>query len=102
MTHLTGHLQYTSPFFQDISHTLISQLHNYFIHRLVSEHDLTMINNTINTMDKVSKSMIPLLSPGQCVATGTSFLMPILIQVNKLPREYSPNSENIDLEKLWF
>lgn len=86
----------------DISHTLISQLHNYFIHRLVSEHDLTMINNTINTMDKVSKGMIPLLSPGQCVATGTSFLMPILIQVNKLPREYSPNSENIDLEKLWF
>ena len=86
----------------DISHTLISQLHNYFIHRLVSEHDLTMINNTINTMDKVSKGMIPLLSPGQCVATGTSFLMPILIQVNKLSRNKSPNSENIDLEKLWF
>lgn len=86
----------------DISHTLISQLHNYFIHRLVSEHDLTMINNTINTMDKVSKGMIPLLSPGQCVATGTSFLMPILIQVNKLSRNKYPNSENIDLEKLWF
>lgn len=86
----------------DISHTLVSQLHNYFLHRLVSEQDIWMINNTINTLDSVSKGNIPLLAPGQCIITGTSFSMPLVVQVTKLDKEYSPNSESIDLRRLWF
>ena len=31
----------------DISSTIISQLHNYFIHRLVNQHDIDQVNNTI-------------------------------------------------------
>lgn len=86
----------------DISPTIISQLHNYFIHRLVNEQDLRMIANTVNTLDSISKSQIPNLAPGQCVITGTSFDMPLLIQVSKLPKEESPTSENADLVKLWI
>src|SRR5699024_1726689 len=39
----------------DISSTIISQIHNYFIHRLVNDKDLEMIDNTISTLDRVSK-----------------------------------------------
>lgn len=85
----------------DISHTLISQLHNYFLHRLVSEQDIYMINNTINTIDSVSRSSIPLLAPGQCIITGTSFSLPLMVQIDKLQKEFSPNSDNADLEKIW-
>lgn len=85
----------------DISSTIISQLHNYFIHRLVNEQDLRMISNTINSLDSISKDQIPNLAPGQCVLTGTSFEMPLLIQVSKLPIEKSPSSDNADLVKLW-
>ncbi|WP_300926501.1 ATP-binding protein [uncultured Dubosiella sp.] len=85
----------------DISQTLVSQLHNYFLHRLVSEQDVQMINNTINTLDKVSKSQLPLLAPGQCIITGTSFSMPLVVQINKLSRDKSPNSESADLKILW-
>lgn len=85
----------------DISPTIISQLHNYFIHRLVNEQDLRMIANTINSLDYLSKSQIPTLAPGQCIITGTSFEMPLVIQVDKLSKEKSPNSENADLVKLW-
>ena len=86
----------------DISPTIISQLHNYFIHRLVNEQDLRMIANTVNSLDSISKSQIPNLAPGQCIITGTSFAMPLLIQVTKLPKEESPTSENADLVKLWI
>ena len=86
----------------DISPTIISQLHNYFIHRLVNEQDLRMIANTVNSLDAISKSQIPNLAPGQCIITGTSFEMPLLIQVTKLPKEESPTSENADLVKLWI
>lgn len=85
----------------DISSTIVSQLHNYFIHRLVNEQDLRMISNTINSLDSISKEQIPNLAPGQCVLTGTSFEMPLLIQVSKLPKEKSPTSDNADLVNLW-
>lgn len=85
----------------DISPTIVSQLHNYFIHRLVNEQDLKMIGNTVNSLDSVSKSRIPNLAPGQCVITGTSFEMPLLIQIEKLSKEESPASENADLVELW-
>lgn len=86
----------------DISPTIISQLHNYFIHRLVNEQDLRMIANTVNSLDSISKNQIPNLAPGQCIITGTSFEMPLLIQVTKLSKEKSPTSENADLVKLWI
>lgn len=85
----------------DISPTIISQIHNYFIHRLVNEQDLKMIANTVTSLDAISRSQIPALAPGQCIITGTSFEMPLLIQVDKLPRDKSPNSENADLLSLW-
>lgn len=86
----------------DISDTIVSQIHNYFIHRLVSEQDLYMINNVVNTLDSVSRSNIPLLAPGQCIITGTSFDLPMVAQIMKLPKLESPNSESADLETLWM
>lgn len=86
----------------DISQTIMSQLHNYFIHRLVNEHDLRMIENTVSSLDETSRRQIPSLAPGQCVITGTSFDMPLLIQVEKLSDEVSPTSDNANLLKLWL
>ena len=86
----------------DISGTIISQLHNYLIHRLVSELDLRMINNTINTLDSVSKSNIPLLSPGQCIITGTSFSIAKIVQITKLDDEAAPDSASANLKNLWI
>lgn len=85
----------------DISSTIVSQLHNYFIHRLVNEHDLRMIENTVSSLDETSRKRTPSLAPGQCIITGTSFDMPLLIQVEKLSDEISPTSDNADLVKLW-
>lgn len=85
----------------DISETIVSQLHNYFIHRLISDQDLRMINNTINTLDNVSKSNIPLLSQGQCILTGASYNLPKIIQIEKLDDVHSPNSESANLKRMW-
>lgn len=86
----------------DISSTIISQLHNYFIHRLVNDRDLSMIENTISTLDSVSKSAIPTLAPGQTVITGTAFQIPQIIQVEILDEDKQPRSESANLEKIWI
>lgn len=85
----------------DISPTIISQLHNYFIHRLVNDMDLKMLAHTVSTLDNLSKGRIPNLSPGQCILTGTLFDLPLLIQVKKLEIDKSPNSNNADILELW-
>lgn len=57
----------------DISSTIVSQLHNFFIHRLVSEMDLEKIKNSINEIDALSLKKIPTLESGQCILSGTAF-----------------------------
>jgi uncharacterized protein len=85
----------------DISPTIISQLHNFFIHRLVNDRDLFLLDNTISTLDKLSRSLIPNLSKGSCIVTGTSFDLPMVLQIDRLERVKQPDSEDVDLEVLW-
>lgn len=85
----------------DISSTIVSQLHNFFIHRLVNDRDLYLIDNTISTLDSLSRSLIPGLSQGCCVVTGTAFELPMVIQVDRLPSNKQPASEDVDLQTLW-
>ncbi|UWQ73614.1 ATP-binding protein [Leisingera sp. M658] len=85
----------------DISPTIVSQLHNYFIHRLVNDRDLALLENTIATLDSVSRSQIPSLPQGACVVTGTTFDIPMLMQIDKLPKDKEPDSSDVNLEELW-
>ncbi|ERT42904.1 ATP-binding protein [Fusobacterium nucleatum] len=86
----------------DISETIMSQFHNFFIHRLINEKDLRLIDNVISTLDRSSKQLIPVLPQGACIVTGTAFEFPKIIQVDKIEnREERPNSDDIDLEELW-
>jgi uncharacterized protein len=86
----------------DISPTIMSQLHNFFIHRLVNDKDLFLIDNTISTLDRMSKSLIPNLSKGACVVTGTAFDLPIVMQVDYIESKDSrPASDDVDLAELW-
>lgn len=86
----------------DISETIMSQFHNFFIHRLINDKDLRLIDNVISTLDRRSKGLIPTLPQGACITTGTSFDFPQIIQVDKIcKKEERPNSDDIDLEEFW-
>lgn len=62
---------------------------------------LVLIDNTISTLDGMSKAMIPNLSKGCCIVTGTSFDLPMTLQIDLLERSKQPDSEDVDLTKLW-
>lgn len=83
----------------DISPTILSQLHNYFIHRLVNEKDLGMIENTMPTIDKNSFSMIPLLGQGEAIITGNAVNVPVFVKIEK--EGIRPSSDDIILSELW-
>ena len=86
----------------DISATIISQLHNYFIHRLVNNKDLEMIEKAVSYLDKISIESLPILPVGACVLSGIIADLPVIVQVDMLDKEAQPKSENISLLNSWF
>ncbi len=85
----------------DISPTIVSQIHNFFIHRLVNERDLMLLDNTISTLDSSSKALIPTLAKGCCVVTGTAFDIPMILKIDPLIKAHRPASDDVNLEELW-
>ena len=84
----------TSGYF---THTL-SQVHNFFLHKLVNERDLQIIDNSLSTLDRVSKSMLPGLSQGICIITGTALSLPMIVNVDFISdKTLRPQSDTVDL-----
>lgn len=84
----------------DISPTILSQVHNYFIHRLVNEKDLKMLENTMPTLDKNSYQMIPSLGKGEAIITGSAMQVPVFVKVEKEEVNH-PKSDDVILTSLW-
>lgn len=85
----------------DISPTIISQLHNYFIHRLMNERDIEQIRNTISYLDKVSVESLPILTTGTCVVAGQMVEMPIVVKIDKITDGYQPDNTTINVTQEW-
>ncbi|EJN94079.1 ATP-binding protein [Streptococcus ratti] len=84
----------------DISPTILSQIHNYFIHRLVNDNDLRMLSNTMPTLDKSSFQRIPSLGQGEVIITGNAMQVPVFVKVDK-EKENRPSSDDVILTDLW-
>lgn len=84
----------------DISPTIMSQLHNYLIHRLVNEKDLRMLESTMPTLDKTSYNMISMLGKGEAIFTGKAIKIPVFVKVEK-ENQIRPTSDDVVLTDIW-
>jgi hypothetical protein len=80
----------------DISHTITSQAHNYFIHRLLNERDLKAIASAVSYIDRVTEESIPTLPTGTCIFSGIASQMPLKINVKPLPIDARPQSGTLE------
>lgn len=85
----------------DISPTIVSQLHNYLIHRLVNNRDVEMIEKAVAYLDKISIESLPILPVGACILSGQIADLPIVMQVSQLPLSVQPKSQTIKLSENW-
>lgn len=79
----------------DISNTITSQIHNYFIHKLVNPNDIEKIRKTVAYMNESSLNMLTVLGKGECIISGTLLYMPQYVYVDELDKESKPDSEDI-------
>jgi len=85
----------------DISDTIISQLHNYFLHRLINNKDIEAIGRTVSYLDKISFDSLSILPQGGCILAGLSADLPVLLKIDKMPEENKPHNETITLTAKW-
>lgn len=82
----------------DISDTVISQLHNYFIHRLVNENDLLKLKNQLSELGSKEFNYIPRMGQGMCIIAGVAIRPPKIIQIDYIKeKELRPNSDDAEL-----
>jgi len=86
----------------DISTTIISQLHNYFIHRLINERDIEAVGRTISYLDKVSHESLPILPTGTCVLAGLTAQVPVIVCIDEIEKKHEPDNKTINLLDNWF
>lgn len=83
----------------EITPTLLSQAHNYVIHKLVNPNDISIIKNTVPFLDEMSSRMISILSPGQAIFSGTAFSKPSIVKVD-MPLN-KVKSDTVNLLSIW-
>lgn len=86
----------------DISPTIISQLHNYFLHRLVNDLDIKAIERAVAYLDRVSFESLPILSTGVCILAGVAAQIPVMVKVGELAPEFEPNSRTMSVVNSWL
>ena len=84
----------------DISETIISQVHNYFIHQLLNQRDLQTIGNAVSYIDRITEESIPTLPVGTCVFSGIATPMPLKITIDELPDKNKPESNTLQFRKI--
>ena len=85
----------------DISSTIISQLHNYFLHRLINNKDIDAVEKTISYLDKVSFESLPIIPTGTCIFAGLSAQVPVVLEIDQIEKGFEPNSTTIRPTDFW-
>ena len=86
----------------DISETIISQLHNYFLHRLINNLDIHAVERAVSYLDRVSFESLPILPTGTCVLSGISAQVPVVVDIDRMPIENEPNNKTMSPTNRWF
>ncbi|GAK77203.1 bipolar DNA helicase HerA [Nonlabens ulvanivorans] len=85
----------------DISATIISQLHNFFLHRLINNNDIKAVERTVSYLDKLSFESLPILPTGTCILAGLSAQVPVMIDIGKIKPKSEPDNKTMLLIENW-
>ena len=84
----------------ELSETAISQCSNFLIFKMMHPTDIEYIRQMVPNISLEIMNKIKLLKPGNCVAFGTGFQIPLLIKLD-MPNP-RPSSSSCDISNVWF
>ena len=84
----------------EISETTLSQCNNFLIFKMTHPKDVNYIKNVVPFITDESVDKMKSVLPGNAIAFGTAFKMPLLIKFDY--PDPAPRSENCNLGRIWF
>ena len=84
----------------ELSETALSQCSNFLIFKMLHPTDVEYIREMIPNITNEIVKKLRILQPGNCIAFGTSFKVPVLIKL-EMPNP-APSSSSCDVCKIWF
>lgn len=84
----------------ELSDTAISQCSNFLIFNILHPVDVNYIKEMVPNVTKEIVKKLKTLQPGNCVAFGSGFKVPVFIKFD-MPNP-SPSSSSCDISKIWF
>ena len=84
----------------ELSETAISQCSNFLIFKMLHPKDVQYIREMLPNITNEVIKRLRILQPGNCVAFGSAFKIPVLIKMD-MP-DPAPSSSSCDLINTWF
>ncbi|MBQ7136377.1 MAG: DUF87 domain-containing protein [Bacilli bacterium] len=84
----------------ELSDTSISQCSNFIILRTLHPKDLAYIKEMVPNVSEEIVAHLKTLQPGNAIAFGSAFKVPVDVQIDKPNPE--PLSSNSNISKIWF
>ena len=84
----------------DLSETSISQCNNFLIFKMLHPRDIQYIRDMVPNITNEIVKRLRVLQPGNCIAFGNAFHVPVLIKMDKPSQP--PSSSSCDISENWF
>ena len=84
----------------ELSETSLSQCSNFLIFKMLHPTDVNYIKEMVPNITNEVVKRLRILQPGNCIAFGTAFKVPVLVKMD-MP-DPAPSSSSCDISKMWF
>lgn len=84
----------------ELSETALSQCSNFLIFKMLHPTDVNYIKEMVPNITHEVVKRLRILQPGNCVAFGSAFKVPVLVRL-EMPSP-SPSSSSCDISGTWF
>lgn len=84
----------------ELSETALSQCSNFLILKMMHPKDVSYIREMVPNVTEEIIKKLRILQPGTCVAFGSGFKVPVVIQFD-MPNP-APSSSSCDVSNIWF
>lgn len=85
----------------ELSSTVLAQCNTFLLHRLVNDRDQELVAKLVPDNVRGILRELPSLPAGQAVLLGWAAAVPILLQLNHLPKNHRPQSADPDFWDVW-
>lgn len=85
----------------ELSPTVLSQCNSYLLHRISNDRDQELVGKLVPDNLRGLLRDLPSLPPRNAVLLGWASELPVLVQMNNLPKEQRPKSDDPDFWAVW-